>query len=277
MNENEALVVFQDKKIRRIWHENQWYFSIVDIIEILTESSIPRRYWSDLKIKLKEEGLELYAIVVQLKLQSIDGKYYETDCANTQGVFRIIQSIPSPKAEPFKIWLAKVGYERVQEIQDPELAQKRTRELYKMKGYSDEWVEKRMRGIAVRDELVNEWANRGAKQQKDYSILTAEISKATFNLTPSEYKEVKGLKQENLRDHMDDMELILTMLGEATTTRLTKERDSKEMPKLKKDANDGGTIAGDTRKNIEKQLGNSVITNNNYLNESEKVKRKMIK
>jgi DNA-damage-inducible protein D len=193
-----------------------------------------------LKARLDEEGFELYDKIVQLKLASADGKFYETDYFNTESMFRIIQSIPSPKAEPFKRWLAKVGYERVQEIEDPELAQKRMKEIYKMKGYSDEWIEKRVRGMTIRDELTDEWDKRGVKSRQDFSILTAEISRATFGLTPTEYKRLKGLKTENLRDHMDDIELILTMLGEATTTRFTRDRDSQEFPELRNDAKEGG-------------------------------------
>jgi len=269
MDSKDALVVFEGTKIRRTWHEEQWYFSVVDIIQILTESGSPRQYWG----VLKKRDIQLLTICLQLKLPSSDGKYYNTDCVNTENAFRLIQSIPSKKAEPFKRWLAKVGYERVQEIEDPELAQKRMKEIYKQKGYSDEWVEKRVRGIAVRDELTDEWNKRGARSKKDYAILTAEISKATFGLTPSEYKQLKDLKNENLRDHMDDIELILTMLGEATTTRLTRDRDSQKFPELKNDAKDGGDVAGSTRKDIEKKLGESVISNNNYLNTPEKTKR----
>jgi DNA-damage-inducible protein D len=219
MDLKEALVVFEGAKIRRMWHNEQWYFSVVDIVGILTDSSIPRRYWSDLKIKLEEEGSELYEKIVQLKLPSADGKKYNTDCANTESMFRIIQSVPSPKAEPFKRWLAKVGYERVQEIEDPELTQKRMKDTYKLKGYSDDWIEKRVRGIAIRDELTDEWDKRGIKTKNEYSILTAEISKAAFGLTPGEYKKLKELKQQNLRDHMNDLELIFTMLGEASTKK----------------------------------------------------------
>jgi hypothetical protein len=246
MDSKDALVVFEGIKIRRVWHNDQWYFAIVDIIQILTESGRPRKYWSDLKKKLVAEGFELSDKIGQLKVESSDGKKYETDCANTESMFRIIQSIPSPKAEPFKIWLAKVGYERVQEIEDPELAQKRMKEIYKLKGYSEEWIEKRARGIAIRDELTDEWDKRGVKSRQDFSILTAEISRATFGLTPTEYKKLKGLKTENLRDHMDDIELILTMLGEATTTRFTRDRDSQEFPELRNDAKDGGDVAGAT-------------------------------
>lgn len=270
---DKSLAVFEGKKIRKIWHENEWFFSVVDIVEVLTDSSVPKRYWSDLKFKLQEEGFEPYDKIVPLKLTAEDGKLRFTDCASTKVAFRIIQSIPSPKAEPFKLWLAKVGYERVEEIQDPELAQKRMKELYRAKGYSDEWVEKRVRGIAVRDELTLEWAKRGVKQEKDFAILTSEITKATFGMNPSEYKKFKGLTTQNLRDHMDDIELILTMLGEATTTRLTKDRDSKEFPELKKDVKDGGDVAGDTRKNIENKLGKSIISPENYLEAPEKRKR----
>src|SRR3989338_7745281 len=214
MEEKSALVVFQDKQIRRIWFNDEWWFSVVDVIGTLTESDRARKYWSDLKTKLIEEGFEVSAKIGQLKLMAEDGKLRLTDCANTKNTFRIIQSIPSPKAEPFKLLLAQVGYERVQEIENPELAQKRMKELYKQKGYSDDWIEKRVRGIAIRDELTDEWKKRRVETEREFSILTAEISKATFGLTPSQYKELKGLKRENLRDHMNDLELIFTMLGE---------------------------------------------------------------
>ena len=204
------LIVFQDKKIRRAFYLGEWYFSVIDIVEVLTESSNPRRYWSDFKIQLsQDEGfIELYEKIVQLKMESSDGKKYITDTANTETIFRIIQSMPSPKAEPFKKWLAQVGYERIQEIEDPERATQRTRSIYKSKGYSDEWIEKRMRGIAIREELTDEWNKRGVKIQREHAILTAEISKAIFGMTPSEYKKHKGLEQENLNDHMTDLELI---------------------------------------------------------------------
>ncbi|MDD5435541.1 MAG: Bro-N domain-containing protein, partial [Nitrospira sp.] len=225
MDSKEALVLFEGTKIRRVWHNEQWFFSVVDVVQILTDSPTPRQYWG--KIKDREfQQLELSPIWVQLKLPSSDGKKYETDCANTESMFRIIQSIPSPKAEPFKRWLAKVGYERVQEIEDPELAQQRMKETYKLKGYSDDWIEKRVRGIAIRDELTDEWDKRGIKTNSEYSILTAEISKAIFGLTPVEYKKVKGLKRENLRDHMNDLELIFTMLGEASTTKIARNKDA---------------------------------------------------
>ncbi len=206
--------LFESKQVRSEWNEQgqKWYFSIIDVVEILTESNNPRRYWSDLKIKLQKEGFtQLYEIIVQLKLESADGKKYTTDCADAKNLLRIIQSIPSPKAEPFKLWLAQVGSDRLDEIENPELATQRTRELYKLKGYPDEWIEKRMRSIAIRDELTDEWKTRDVKEQKEYAILTAEISKATFGITPSQYKKVKGLKSQNLRDHMNDLELIFSM------------------------------------------------------------------
>jgi len=268
------LVVFSGKKIRRMLHNNEWWFSVIDVIEALTDSDRPRKYWSDLKKKLSEEGYyELSEKIGQLKLQSTDGKYYETDCANTETMFRIIQTIPSPKAEPFKRWLAKVGYERVQEIENPELATKRTRALYKAKGYSDDWIEKRMRGITIREELTDEWKKRGAKEEQDYEILTAEISKATFGITPGEYKNLKGLKRENLRDHMDDFELIFKMLGERATTEIHRTEDSQGMNKLQSDAKAGGDIAGNARKQLETRLGRSVVTKNNFLKQPSKIKK----
>ena len=273
MDEKHALVTFQGKNIRRIWYNDEWYFYVVDIIGVLTDSSIPRRYWSDLKIQLKDQGFELYGKIVQLRLPASDGKYYETDCANTESMFRIIQSIPSPKAEPFKLWLAQVGYDRIKEIENPELAQKRMKEIYRQKGYYDEWIEKRARGISIRDELTDEWNKRGVKSDIGYAILTAEISKATFGMNPSEYKKFKGLDKENLRDHMDDIELILTMLGEATTTRFTRDRDSQKFPELRKDAKDGGDVAGSTRKDIENRLGKQVTSKENYIDKTEKTKR----
>ena len=225
-----TIKLFENKKIRSEWNEQeqQWLFSIIDVIEVLTGSPRPRKYWNALKKKLLEEGYdELSQNLGQLKMQSADGKFYLTDVANAKTLLRLIQSIPSPKAEPFKRWLAQVGYERLEEIENPELATQRTRELYKLKGYPDDWIEKRMRSIAIREELTEEWKSRGIKEQKDYSILTAEISKATFGLTPSEYKKLKGLKRENLRDHMNDLELIFSMLGEASTTAIVKTKNPK--------------------------------------------------
>lgn len=263
----DKLIVFEDKKIRRIFHNNEWYFSIIDIIEVLTGSPNPRRYWSDLKIQLIEnEGfIQLYGKIVQLKLQSSDGKKYLTDTGNTETVFRIIQSIPSPKAEPFKRWLAQVGYERIQEIEDPELATKRTRLIYKAKGYSDEWIEKRMRGIAIREELTDEWDRRGIKVQREYAILTAEISKAAFGMTPSEYKQYKGLQQENLRDHMTDLELIFSMLGEAATKEIAVNRDAQGFDENRNAAKMGGRIARNARHELEQESGKPVISQENFL------------
>ena len=259
-----SLVVFQDKKIRRIWHSKEWYFSIIDIIKILVESSNPRNYWNMLKKRELEQKIELSTFCVQLKLPTSDGKKYLTDCANTKNMFRIIQSIPSKKAEPFKQWLAKVGYERVKEIENPELAQKRMKELYKAKGYSNNWIEKRARGIAIRDELTDEWKKRDLKQEIEFSILTAEISKETFGMTPKEYKKFKGLKKENLRDHMNDLELIFTMLGERVTTEITKNKDSQGLKECKDSARKGGKVAGNARKDAEKQIGKSITTKRNY-------------
>ena len=222
------IAIFRGKEIRKTIHMNEWWFSIIDVIEVLTGSDRPRKYWSDLKNRMILEGyIEVSEKIGQLKMIAPDGKMRLTDCANTETMFRIIQSIPSPKAEPFKRWMAKVGYERVQEIEDPELATKRTRAIYKAKGYSDDWIEKRMRGIAIRAELTDEWRDRNIREEREYSILTAEISKAAFGLTPAEYKELKGLERENLRDHMTDLELIFSMLGEAATTEITRVQDGR--------------------------------------------------
>lgn len=277
MDEQNALVVFQDKKIRRIWHNHQWWFSVVDIVAVLTESEDARNYWKVLKHRLKEECSGVVTKCNQLKLPASDGKYYETDCASTETLFRIIQSIPSPKAEPFKLWLAQVGYERVEEIQDPELAQARMKALYKAKGYSDEWIEKRVRGIAVRQELTDEWKKRGVQEGREYAILTNDISKATFDKTVDEYKELKGLKRENLRDHMDDLEMIFTMLGEASTTKIARGKNAQGFSENKDAAQKGGTIAGDARKKLEIESGENVVSSENYLQEPESQKRKRLK
>ncbi len=263
--EPTKIVLFKHKQIRRVLQNGQWWFSVVDIISVLTESEDSKDYWYRMKMRVKsEDGFQLSTICRQLKLESSDGKKYLTDCANTEGIFRIVQSIPSPKAEPLKRWLAKVGYDRIQEIEDPELATKRTRMLYRAKGYPDDWIEKRMRGIAIREELTEEWQMRGARERRDYEILTAEISKATFGLTPSSYKKLKGLKRENLRDHMNDFELIFTMLGEKTTTEIHKNEDSQGLKKLAQDANIGGSIAGEARVKIEQKLGRPIISEKNY-------------
>lgn len=268
------IALFKGKKIRKTLFQNEWWFSVVDVIFALTDSLDARDYWYRMKIRVKEEdGFEPSTICRQLKLPAEDGKMRETDCADTEGIFRIIQSIPSPKAEPFKRWLAKVGYERVQEIENPELATKRTRMLYKLKGYSDDWIEKRMRGIAIREELTDEWQKRGANEQKDYEILTAEISKAIFGITPSEYKKVKGLKKENLRDHMDDFELIFTMLGERSTTEIHKTENSEGVSKLTQDAKRGGRIAGIAKEQLEKEIGRPVVSKSNFLPKKKYVKK----
>ncbi len=276
MDEHKALVVFQDKKIRRAWHDDEWFFSIIDVVEALTESANPRNYWSMLKTRESEHGIELSTNCVQLKLASTDGKQYETDCANTESLFRIIQSIPSPKAEPFKLWLARVGYERVQEIGNPELAQERMKALYEQKGYSPQWIEKRLRGIAVRQELTGEWKKRGVDENREYGILTNEISKATFGKTVEEYKEFKQLKKENLRDHMDDLELIFTMLGEKVTSEIAKSRNATGFGENKDAAIDGGEVAGNARKETERKTGRKVVSKENYLDLPEKVKRKQL-
>lgn len=270
--ETIKITLFKGKKIRRIIYHNEWWFSVVDVCEALTESIDAGAYWRKLKQRLREEGSEVVTFCHELKLLASDGKMRETDCADTEGIFRIIQSIPSSKAEPFKRWLAKVGYERVQEIENPELATKRTRMLYKLKGYSEDWIEKRMRGIAIREELTDEWQKRGAQEQRDYEILTAEISKATFGITPSEYKKLKGLKRQNLRDHMEDFELIFNMLGERAVTEIHRNEDSRGVVKLKSDAKAGGDIAGGARKNLEKRLGRSILSNKNFLKKQESKK-----
>jgi len=267
--------LFQDKKIRSVWNdeEEQWYFSVVDVVEALTDSPNPRQYWRKMKDRdLKE--YELYPIWVQLKLPSSDGKRYATDCANVKGLFRIIQSIPSPKAELFKQWLAQVGYERMLEIENPELAQERMKQLYEQKGYPKDWIDKRLRGIAIRQNLTDEWKKRGITEERDFAILIAEISKATFGMTPSEYKEFKGLtkKNQNLRDHMDDLELIFTMLGERVTTEISEKEKPETFTESKKVARRGGNVAGEARKATEKELGRSVVSDKNFLPESEKKK-----
>lgn len=268
------IIVFQDKKIRRIWYDGEWYFSVVDVVAALTESANSRRYWSDLKISLRNEGFELYEIIVQLKLPSKDGKLYATDCANTKSLFRIIQSIPSKKAEPFKQWLAKVGYERIEEIENPEKGHDRIYEYYRMKDYPEEWIEKRLRGIAIRQELTKEWKNRDINSEKDFAILTNEINKASFGKTISEHKELKGLDKpnQNLRDHMTDLELIFNMLGEKSTTEITKVKDSYGLDECKISANLGGNIARRAREDLEKTLGRSVVSEKNYLDNKKKKK-----
>jgi len=274
--QSNQIALFQGKEIRKTLHNNEWWFSIIDVVEALTGNERPRKYWNDLKKKLIKEGYsEVSEKIGQLKMQAPDGKLRLTDCANTETIFRIIQTIPSSRAEPFKRWLASVGYERVQEIEDPELATKRTRAIYKAKGYPDDWVEKRMRSIAIREELTDEWKDRGVKEQKGYAILTAEISKAAFGITPSEYKKLKGLKRQNLRDHMNDLELIFSMLGEAATTEITRNRDTQGFDENKQAAIEGGSVAGTARKELETKSGKKVVSKENYL--PEKTTKKLSK
>lgn len=258
------IAIFKGKQVRRVIYNNEWWFVIEDVVLGLIESNDPKQYIQRMKQRDQQLAKGWVQIVHTLEVLT-DGGKQKMNCANTEGVFRIIQSIPSLRAEPFKRWLAKVGYERIQEIEDPELATKRTRMLYKLKGYSDDWIEKRMRGIAIREELTDEWQKRGAKEKIDYEILTEEISKATFGVIPSDYKKLKGLKRENLSDHMDDFELIFSMLGERSTTEIHRNEDSQGVKKLKKDAKVGGSIAGNARKELENKLGRSIVTKKNYL------------
>ncbi len=275
MKSKDALVVFQGKRIRRTWHNDEWWFSVVDVTAVLTDQLDDlkaRKYWNKLKQRLREEGSEMVTICHQLKLPAADGKLYVTDCANTKSLFRIIQSIPSKRAEPFKQWLAQVGYERIQEIENPEIGQDRIKEYYELKGYPKEWIDKRLRGIAVRQELTDEWKEREVKKNLEFAILTNEISKATFGKTVQEYKQFKGIQEENrnLRDHMTDWELILTMFGEKATTDITKKDDSRGFVQCRTSANKGGNIAKRARKDLEENLGESVISNENFLPEDEK-------
>lgn len=263
---DSKIVVFQDKQIRRVWVDDDWYFSIVDIVGVLTGSPEPRKYWN--KVKTREfTDLQLSPIWRQLKLPAADGKQYRTDCATTQAMFRIIQSIPSPKAEPFKQWLAQVGYERVQEIENPELAQERMKAIYEAKGYPKDWIDKRLRGIAIRQNLTDEWKERGIREERDFAILTAEIARATFGVTPSEHRAIKRLtkKGQNLRDHMTDLELIFTMLGERVTTEISQQEKPDMFAESKQVARRGGNVAGVARRETERELGHSVVSGQNFL------------
>jgi hypothetical protein len=272
--EDTHIILFKGKAVRRKLVENKWFFSVVDVVGALTDSEDPRNYWKVLKHRLNEEGSEVVTFCNQLKLASGDGKEYETDCADTEGIFRIIQSIPSKKAEPFKRWLARVGYERVQEIENPELAQERMKKLYELKGYSKEWIEKRLRGIAIRQELTDEWKSKEIEKEVDFAILTNEISKATFGKTVEEYKQLKKLKRENLRDHMDDLELIFTMLGEAATTKIARTKDAYGLEENKIAAQQGGEVAGNARKELELKTGENIVSEDNFLDTPEKLKKK---
>jgi len=265
--------LFESRQIRTVWNETdeKWYFVVADVVQVLTDTSNPTDYIK----KMRKRDLQLSEgwgqFVTPLSVETPGGKQ-KLNCAHAKGLLRIIQSIPSPKAEPFKQWLAQVGSDRLDEIENPELATQRARELYKLKGYPDDWIEKRMRSIAIREELTEEWKNRGVKKQIEYAILTAEISKATFGLTPSEYKKMKGLKSQNLRDHMTDLELIFSMLGEASTTAIIKTKNPKGFVRNKAVAKQGGTIAGDARKALELKTGEKVVSEDNYLPEAKKKK-----
>lgn len=263
------LVVFQERSIRRAWNNNEWWFSVVDVCGVLTESADPGAYWRKLKQRLSAEGSEVVTFCHGLKLEAPDGKQRVTDCANTEGLFRIVQSIPSPRAEPFKRWLAQVGYERVKEIENPELASARARALYQAKGYPQAWIEKRLRSIAVRGELTDEWKARGVTEGKEYAILTAEIARATFGVTPGAHTRLKGLDKvktgNNLRDHMTDLELIFTMLGEASTTEIARRKDALGFGANRDAAKKGGAVAGNARKELEAKTGKPVVSRANYL------------
>src|SRR3989338_2774517 len=265
MKKTNSIVLFNQKQVRRFYDEKKetWYFSIIDVIEILTDASIPRRYWSDLKSKLKNEGSEVYEKIVQLKMIAPDGKKRETDSFSTEDLLRVIQSIPSKKAEPFKMWLAKVGYERIEETEDPELSFDRAMKTYLQKGYTKEWVNQRLKTIEVRKDLTNEWQRTGIDKESDFAILTNEITKAWSGKTVTEYKRLKNLKKENLRYNMTNLELVLNMLAETTTTEISRKEKPKTLHESKQIAVKGGTIAGNTRKDIEKQLGESIITSMN--------------
>lgn len=262
MTKESAIKLFEQKQVRSVWDDEkeQWFFSIIDVIEILSESSNPRKYWSVLKTRLKEEGSELATNCSQLKLKSSDGKFYNTDVANTEQLFRLIQSVPSKKAEPFKLWLAQVGKERLDEIEDPEIGIDRLMETYLKKGYSKEWINQRLKSIEVRKDLTDEWQERGVKKGQEFAILTDEITKAWSGLSVKEYKQHKNLKKENLRDNMTNLELVLNMLAEATTTEISKEKKPKGFIESKIVAKQGGTIAGNTRKQIEEKTGKKIVS-----------------
>ena len=266
VNDNGSIQLFEDQKIRTAWdaEKEEWYFSIIDVISVLTGTANPRRYWSDLKRKLKAEGAnELYEKIVQLKMLSSDGKRYKTDVANTEQLLRIIQSIPSPKAEPFKAWLAMVGKERIEETIDPEQAIDRALDTYLKKGYSEEWIHQRLLAIRIRNELTDEWKKRGVQKGKEYAILTDEISRAWSGMTTGQYKRLKGLTKENLRDNMTDLELVLTMLAEASTTDISKTAKPQTFEENKQVAKRGGKVAGIARQALEAETGKPVITEKN--------------
>lgn len=270
-----SIKLFESKRVRSEWNEQEqkWYFSVQDVIEILTDTVNAKDYIKKMKKRDPELNSNWGTICPLVEMEAADGKRRKIQASDAKGLLRIIQSIPSPKAEPFKLWLAQVGSERLDEIENPELATQRTRELYKLKGYPDDWIEKRMRSIAIREELTDEWKNRGVKEQKEYAILTAEISKATFGITPSEYKKVKGLKRQNLRDHMNDLELIFSMLGEASTTAIVRTQEPSGFAENKEAAQQGGSVAGKARRDLEAKTGQKVVSSQNYLPESKNTKR----
>jgi DNA-damage-inducible protein D len=277
MNPDSKVAIFQEKQIRRLWDKNGWWFSIVDVVEVLTENQRPSKYWNDLKRKMLKEGAaEFSENIGKLKMEGLDGKMYPTDCANTEGMFRIIMSISSPKAEPFKLWLARVGQERVEEIENPEIAIERVRDIYKAKGYSDEWIESRIKSIGIRKELTDEWKKRNVQEGQEYSILTAEIAKATFGMTPSEHKKLKKLETQNLRDHMTNLELIFTMLGEEVTRTIAIQDDAIGFNENMAAAQQGGEIAGDARLNAESKGRFKVISSDNFLNQIKESEKKNI-
>ncbi|MCX5666708.1 MAG: Bro-N domain-containing protein [Candidatus Omnitrophica bacterium] len=275
MKQSQSLVLFHQNTVRRHWDGDKelWYFSVVDIVQILTDSTIPRRYWSDLKTKLHAEGSEVYEKIVQLKMAAPDGKQRETDCLSTEDLFRVIQSIPSPKAEPFKLWLAKVGYERIEETEDPELAMERAMKTYLKKGYSREWINQRLKSIEVRKELTDEWQDRGMKEGIEYAILTDEITCAWAGRSVKGYKKIKGLKKQSLHDNMTNLELVLNMLAEASTTAISKKELPRGLPANQQIACQGGKIAGNARKALEKRLKRPIVSRQNYLIERESQKR----
>jgi len=266
MSKNKKIAIFEGKKIRRHWDDKkeEWFFSVIDVVEILTESTIPKRYWSDLKNKLKNEGSQVYEKIVQLKMEASDGKYYLTDAADTETIFRLIQSIPSPNAEPFKLWLARIGYERVEETEDPEKAIQRAMATYLKKGYSESWVDLRLKSIEIRKDLTNEWNERGVKTNDKFAILTDDITFAWAGMKTKNYKKHKDLKKENLRDNMTNLELVLNMLAETATTEISKTKKPKSFPENRKVAVEGGSIAGRARKDIEEKSGRPVISKDNF-------------
>ena len=277
MEQDSKIILFQEKQVRRVWHNEQWFFSIIDVVGILSESTDPQRYWSVLKSRLKkQEGFDVTTICSKLKMPGHDGKNYPTDCANTEGVLRLIMSVPSPNAEPFKLWMAKVGQERIEEIENPEIGMERIRELYKAKGYTTEWIERRMQSIETRKQLTEEWKNRGVKEGQEYAILTAEIAKATFGLTPSEHGKFKGLEKQNLRDHMTPLELIFTALGEEVTRSIAVAENANGFIANQEAAVQGGKLAGDARERVERDKRVKVVSSENYLNQIEEAENQAL-